>query len=155
MTHSLLTFNFRFSYEKSLYLCPGAGDERLLGIERHLDGADCGIAARRSRVSADLDDGARLLMLPDDVGLPVAVRDDEGDVPVLWHVVERLEPQRGLLYPAVIVVGGYCLAGGHTLEADRDYVGKYADGQPCEVLVHDLALQPFGWHIADGLDAWK
>lgn len=90
--------------KKLHYLCPGAGDERLLGIERHFNGADCGIAARRSRVSADLDDGARLLMLPDDVGLPVAVRHHEGDVPVLRHVVERLEAQCGLLYPAVIIV---------------------------------------------------
>ena len=106
-------------------------------------------------MSADLDDGARLLMLPDDVGLTVAVSDDESDVPVLWHVVERPEAQRGLLYPAVVVVGGYGLAGGHPDKADRDDIGKYTDGQPCEVLVHDLALQPFGWHIADGLDAWK
>lgn len=138
---------------KKLSLCPGAGDERLLGVERHLDGADCGIAARRSRVSADLDDGARLLMLPDDVGLSVAVSHHEGDVPVLWHVVECLEAQRGLLYPAVIVVGGYCLTGGHTQEADWDDVGKDADGNTCEVFVHDLALQPLGGYIADRFDS--
>ena len=112
---------------KKFSLCPGAGDERLLGIERHFNGADCGIAARRSRVSADLDNGARLLMLPDDVGLPVAVRDDEGDVPVLWHVVECLEAQRGLLYPAIIVVGGYGLTGGHSDKADRGDIGEDAD----------------------------
>ena len=126
---------------KKLSLCPGAGDERLLCIKRHFNGADCGIAARRSRVSADLDNGARLLMLPDDVGLPVAVRHHEGDVPVLWHVVECLEAQRGLFNPAIIVVGGYGLTGGHTDKADRGNIGEDADRDASEVLVHDFTLQ--------------
>ena len=82
---------------KSLYLRSLARNERFLGIKRHLNGADCGIAARRSRVSADLDNGARFFMLPNDIGLPIAVRDDEGDVSVLRHIVERLETQRCLL----------------------------------------------------------
>ena len=138
---------------KSQYLSYLARNESLLGIERHLNGADCGIAARRSRVSADLDNGARLLMLPDDVGLPIAVRDDEGDVLVLRHVVECLEAQRGLLNPAVIVVGGYRLAGGHPDKTDWSDVGEDTNRKSCEVLVHDLTLQPVGGNIADGLDS--
>ena len=94
-------------------------------------------------------------MLPDDVGLPVAVRDDEGDVPVLWNVVESPEAQRGLLYPAVVIVGGYGLAGGHPDKADRSYIRKDADGQSREVFVHDLSLQPFSRDIPQGLDSWK
>ena len=141
--------------KKLLYLCRCARNERFLGIERHLIGADCGIAGRRSRVSAFLDDGARLLMLADDIRLVVAVGHDEGDVLVKGHVVQRLEAQGGLLYPAVVVIRRNGLAGGHADKRYRRHVGEDAHWDSSEVFVHDFSLQPFGWDIADGLDSWE
>ena len=141
--------------KKSLYLCLCARNERLLGIECHLIGADCGIAGRRSRVSAFLDNGSRFLMLTDDIRLVVAVGHDEGDVLVKGHVVQRLETQGGLLYPAVVVVRRYSLTGGHADKRYRRYVGKDAHGNARKVFVHNLSLKPFGRYIADGLDSWK
>ena len=136
--------------KKLLYLCRCARNERLLGIERHLIGADCGIAGRRSRVSAFLDDGARLLMLADDIRLVVAVGHDEGDVLVKGHVVQRLEAQGGLLYPAVVIISRYRLTGRHTDKRYRRHFGEDADGQTRKVLVHDLTLQPFSGNVAQG-----
>ena len=141
--------------KKLLYLCRCARNERLLGIERHLIGADCGIAGRRSRVSAFLDDGARLLMLADDIRLVVAVGHDEGDVPVKGHVVQRLEAQGGLLYPAVVIVCRNSLACRSTDKVYRSDVGIDADGQTREMLVHDFALQFFSGDITQGFDSWK
>ena len=141
--------------KKLLYLCRCARNERLLGIERHLIGADCGIAGRRSRVSAFLDDGARLLMLADDIRLVVAVGHDESDVLVKGHVVQRSETQGCLFDPAVVVIRRYRLAGGYANKCYRRYIGENTDGNTREVFVHDLTLQPFGWHIANGLDSWK
>ena len=141
--------------KKLLYLCRCARNERLLGIERHLIGADCGIAGRRSRVSAFLDDGARLLMLTDDIRLVVAVGHDEGDVLVKGHVVQRLEAQRGLLYPAVVVIRRNRLARGHADKRYRRHVSEDAHRDSREVFVHDFSLQPFGWDIANGLDSWE
>ena len=92
-------------------------------------------------------------MLPYDVGLPIAVRYDECDVPVLWHDVECLEAQRGLFNPAVVIVRGYRLTGGDTHEADGSDVGKDTDWDAGEMLVHDLALQPFSGDIPQGLDS--
>ena len=89
-------------------------------------------------------------MLPYDVGLPIAVRDDESDVPVGWHVVERPEPQGGLFNPAVVVVGRYRLTGRHTDKRYRRHFGEDADGQTRKVLVHDLTLQLFGGNVAQG-----
>ena len=125
------------------------------GIERHLIGADCGIAGRRSRVSAFLDDGARLLMLTDDIRLVIAVGHDESDVLVKGHVVQRLEAQRGLLYPAVVVIRRNGLARGHADKRYRRHVGEDAHRNSREVFVHDFTLQAFGWNIADGLDSWE
>ena len=140
--------------KKLLYLCRCARNERLLGIERHLIGADCGIAGRRSRVSAFLDDGARLLMLADDIRLVVAVGHDESDVLVKGHVVQRLEAQRGLLYPAVVVIRRNGLARGHADKRYRRHLGEDADGQTRKVLVHDLTLKVLGWDVADELYSW-
>lgn len=141
--------------KKLLYLCRCARNERLLGIERHLIGADCGIAGRRSRVSAFLDDGARLLMLADDIRLVVAVGHDKSDVLVKGHVVQRLEAQRSLLYPAVVVIRRNSLARGHADKRYRRHVGEDAHRNSREVFVHDFTLQAFGWNIADGLDSWE
>ena len=140
--------------KKLLYLCRCARNERLLGIERHLIGADCGIAGRRSRVSAFLDDGARLLMLTDDIRLVVAVGHDESDVLVKGHIVQRLEAQRGLLYPSVFVVCRYCFTGRHSNKRYRGYAGEDADRQTRKMLVHDLALQILGRHITDKAYSW-
>ena len=94
-------------------------------------------------------------MLPYDVGLPIAVRDDEGDMSVGRHVVERLEPQGGLFNPAVIVIGRYRLAGRHTDKRYRRHFGEDADGQTRKVLVHNLTLQPFGGNVPQGFYSWN
>ena len=94
-------------------------------------------------------------MLPDEVGLPVAVGHDEGDVPVQGHVVQRLEAEGRLFDPAVVAVRRYGLAGGHADKRYRRDVGEDAHGYAREVLVHDLSLQPLGGYIAEGPDSWE
>ena len=106
-------------------------------------------------MSAFLDDGARLLMLTDDIRLVVAVGHDKSDVLVKGHVVQRLEAQGGLLYPAVVVIRRNGLTGGHADKRYRRHVGEDAHGNSRKVFVHDFSLQPFGRDIADGLDSWE
>ena len=82
----------------------------------------------------------------------IAVCDDEGYVPVSRHVVERLKTQRGLLYPAVVIIGRNRFAGRHSNKSKRRYAGEDTDGQTCKTLVHNLTLQVLSWDVPDESD---
>lgn len=125
----------------------------LLRIERNLDYSDRRIAVWRSGFATDFHDRSRFLTLPDDVRLSIAVCDDISDVSIVRQIIEGLKAQCHLLNPAVIVVGRNSLAGGHTAERYRRYVGEDAHRQTCEVFVHYLSLQVLGRDIPDELDA--
>lgn len=117
-----------------------AWDKRFLRVERDLDRADGRIAVRRSCLARDFHDRSGFLTLPDDVRLPIAVGDDKSDVSACRHYVEGLEAQRGLLNPAIVVVGGFRGAGGHTAERNRRDVGENAHRQVGECFEHHFTL---------------
>ncbi len=124
---------------RSLY-ADEAWDKRFLRVERDFDRPDRRIAVRRSCVSRDFHDRSRLLTLPDDVRLPVAVGDDKSDVSVCRHTFKGFEAQRGLLNPAIVVVVGFSGAGGYTAKRNRRDVGEDSHRQVGESFEHHFTL---------------
>ena len=66
-------------YSTSKILRDATWDKRFLCIERDFDRSDRRIAVWRSCVASDFHDRPWLLVLPDDVRLPIAVGDDKSD----------------------------------------------------------------------------
>lgn len=96
---------FTFMRKVSPLSCDTAWNKRFLGIERDFDCGDRWIAVWRSSVVSDFHYGPGLLMLPDDVRLPIAVGDDKSDMSSCRQHIKGPEAQRRLLNPAVLIVG--------------------------------------------------